>query len=62
MFDIARLLPSYWLVQATHVAVGGAGWGVRGWLTMAAWSAVLIGFAARVYRHDTSACRKERER
>jgi ABC-2 type transport system permease protein len=53
LYDIARFLPSYWLVQASRVAVGGTGWGVRGWIVMATWSAVLIAFAARVYRRDT---------
>ena len=24
MYDIARCLPSYWLVQASHVSLGGA--------------------------------------
>lgn len=53
MYDIARFLPSYWLVQASRVSVGGDGWGVRGWIVMAAWSAILIALAARVYRRDT---------
>jgi ABC-2 type transport system permease protein len=53
MYDIARLLPSYWLVQAGRVSVGGSGWGTRGWLVMAAWSIALIVLAARVYRRDT---------
>ena len=52
-YDVARLLPSYWLVQASHVSAGGAGWGIRGWLVMAAWSIVLIALAARVFRRDT---------
>jgi hypothetical protein len=30
MYDIAQVLPSYWLVQASHIAVGGAGVGRRG--------------------------------
>jgi len=53
LYDIARYLPSYWLVQASHVSVGGHGWGTRGWLVMAAWSIALIVLAARVYRNDT---------
>jgi ABC-2 type transport system permease protein len=53
MLDIARFLPSYWLVQASHVSVGGDGWGTRGWLTMAAWSIALIVLAGRAYRRDT---------
>jgi len=53
LYDIARWLPSYWLVQASHVSVGGSGWGARGWLVMAAWSIALTLLAARVYRRDT---------
>jgi ABC-2 type transport system permease protein len=40
-------------VQASHVSVGGGGWGTRGWLTVAAWSVVLAVAAARVYQRDT---------
>ena len=32
MHDLAQALPSYWLVQASHVGLGGNGWGARGWL------------------------------
>ncbi|MCW2951836.1 MAG: transporter permease [Conexibacter sp.] len=53
MLDIARCLPSYWLVQASRVSTGGQGWGARGWLTMAIWSVVLTALAARAYRDDT---------
>jgi ABC-2 type transport system permease protein len=51
---IAQLLPSYWLVQASHVALGGAPWGVRGWIVIAAWTAGLLVLAARAWRRDTS--------
>jgi ABC-2 type transport system permease protein len=54
MAQIAQLLPSYWLVQASHVALGGAAWGARGWTTMAAWTVVLGVLAGRAYRRDTS--------
>jgi ABC-2 type transport system permease protein len=53
MHDIAEALPSYWLVQASHVAVGGSGWGTRGWLTVAAWSVIFAVAAARAYQRDT---------
>jgi ABC-2 type transport system permease protein len=53
LHDLAQALPSYWLVQANRVALGGEGWGARGWLVVAAWSAVLIVLAARAYRADT---------
>ena len=53
MHDIAEALPSYWLVQASHVSIGGGGWGTKGWLVMAAWTVVLGVLAARVYQRDT---------
>jgi ABC-2 type transport system permease protein len=54
LYDIGRALPSYWLVQASHVAVGGGGWGRTGWLVVAGWSVVLGALAARAYRRDTA--------
>jgi ABC-2 type transport system permease protein len=51
--SVAQYLPSYWLVQASHVSVGGEAWGTAGWVTVAAWT-VALGAAARVaYRRDT---------
>lgn len=50
--DVAPYLPSYWLVQASRVALGG-GWPAQGWLVVAGWSAALIAVAARAYRRDT---------
>jgi ABC-2 type transport system permease protein len=54
MHDIAVLLPSYWLVQASHVAVGGTAWRSTGWLVVAAWSVVVALAAVWAYRRDTS--------
>ena len=51
---IAKLLPSYWLVQASHVGLGGAAWGATGWIVVGAWTAGLSLVAARSYRRDTS--------
>jgi len=51
--DVAQVLPSYWLVQAAHVGVGGNGWGGTGWTVIAVWSAALAWLAARAYRRDT---------
>jgi ABC-2 type transport system permease protein len=53
LHDIAEALPSYWLVQASHVSIGGGGWGTLGWLVMAAWT-VILGFGASfAYKRDT---------
>ena len=53
MGDVGRGLPSYWLVQAGHMGVGGQGWDATGWLVMTAWTVVLTAIAVRVYRRDT---------
>jgi ABC-2 type transport system permease protein len=53
LYEVARELPSYWLVQASHVAAGGSAWGGRGWLVVAVWTAVMAALAARAYRRDT---------
>jgi ABC-2 type transport system permease protein len=53
MYDIAQLLPSYWLVQASHVATGGHAWAAKGWIVMIAWTVVLSVLAGRAYRSDT---------
>ncbi len=51
--DLAQFLPSYWLVQAGHVALGGRAWPARAWVCIAAWTVVLAFAAARAYRRDT---------
>lgn len=51
--SIAESIPSYWLVQASHIAVGGHGWNAQGWLTMAAWTVALAVLARRAYYRDT---------
>jgi ABC-2 type transport system permease protein len=50
---VSKGLPSYWLVQASHVAIGGSGWGATGWLVVAAWSVALGAAAMWAYRRDT---------
>jgi ABC-2 type transport system permease protein len=53
MHDVAEALPSYWLVQASHVATGGGGWGGLAWVVLGAWTVVLAVLAQRAYRRDT---------
>jgi len=53
LHDVGQALPSYWLVQAGRVPLGGEAWSATGWLVVAAWSVVMIGLAARAYRGDT---------
>ena len=54
LHDIAQYLPSYWLVQASHVALGGAAWPTRGWLVIAVWTLLLSRLAQRSFRRDTA--------
>lgn len=51
--DVGEQLPSYWLVQAGHIGLGGDGWPPHGWIVLGAWTAVLGLLAARAYRRDT---------
>jgi ABC-2 type transport system permease protein len=53
LHDIAQALPSFWLVQASHVALGGPGWSATGWLVVAAWAVALSLLALFAYRRDT---------
>jgi ABC-2 type transport system permease protein len=50
---IGQLLPSYWLVQASHIALGGHPWPARAWIVIAAWTVVFTVLARRAYRRDT---------
>jgi ABC-2 type transport system permease protein len=51
--DIAQFLPSYWLVQASHVSLGGPTWSVTGWLVIGAWTLALVVLARGAYRRDS---------
>ncbi len=53
MQKIAEALPSYWLVQAGHVGLGGHGWDRTGWIVVAAWAVAATALARRAYRQDT---------
>jgi ABC-2 type transport system permease protein len=52
--DIGEALPSYWLVQASHVGVGGHGWSHLGWVVIAVWSVAAAAVARWAYRRDTA--------
>ena len=51
--DIGKALPSYWLVQAGHVALGDGGWTTTGWIVVAAWTVATAAAARWAYRRDT---------
>jgi ABC-2 type transport system permease protein len=53
MLKIAEALPSYWLVQAGHVGLGGRGWTTTGWIVVAAWTVGAAALARWAYRRDT---------
>jgi ABC-2 type transport system permease protein len=53
MHELAQALPSYWLVQASHVALGGHGWGTRGWVVLGVWTVATVALARAIYRRDT---------
>jgi ABC-2 type transport system permease protein len=53
LHDIGQFLPSYWLVQAGRVALGGSAWGAKGWAVVLGWSLVLGVLAAWAYARDT---------
>lgn len=50
---VAETLPSYWLVQASHVGLGGGAWGATGWAVVGAWSLAAAIAAGWAYRRDT---------
>ena len=53
MTHVGEALPSYWLVQAGHVGLGGSGWTRTGWLVMVAWTVGAAATARWAYRRDT---------
>jgi ABC-2 type transport system permease protein len=54
LHSIGEALPSYWLVQASHVALGGGAWSRTGWLVVAAWTVASAAVARWAYRRDTA--------
>lgn len=53
LHELVKLLPSYWLVQAGYVALGGHTWGVEGWIVVAVWTIVLLRVTVWVWQRDT---------
>jgi ABC-2 type transport system permease protein len=53
LYDIVRLLPSYWLVQAGRAGLTHQVWPLEGWLVLVVWTAALSWLAMRAYRRDT---------
>jgi ABC-2 type transport system permease protein len=53
LHTIAECLPSYWLVRASHVALGGSAWTTTGWIVIGVWTICAAGLAGWAYRRDT---------
>jgi ABC-2 type transport system permease protein len=53
LHDVGQLLPSYWLVQASHVVLTGHSWPSKAWVVLVVWTVVLAWVARRAYRRDT---------
>ena len=52
--DVAKALPSYWVVQASRAGLGQPHpWGTRGWVVIALWSVAMGVLARRAYQRDT---------
>jgi ABC-2 type transport system permease protein len=53
LYDVGQYLPGYWIVQASHIALHGHAWSVKGWVVVIVWTVVLVLVARVVYRRDT---------
>jgi ABC-2 type transport system permease protein len=52
--DLAKELPSYWVVQASRAGLGAPHpWGSHGFAVIVVWSVALVALAARAYQRDT---------
>lgn len=52
--DLAKELPSYWVVQASRAGLGAPHpWGSHGFAVIAVWTVVLIALASQAYQRDT---------
>jgi len=54
LHSIVENIPSYWLVEAGHVALGGSFWPARAWIVLIVWTVVLLRLTTRVYQRDTA--------
>ncbi len=54
IYDVGRLLPSWWLVQAGRAGIGGGAWPLLGWVVVTVWTVALTALAFRAYRRDTA--------
>jgi ABC-2 type transport system permease protein len=52
-YEVTKLLPSFWLVQAGRAGLTHQAWPLEGWAVIAVWTAALTGLAMMAYRRDT---------
>jgi ABC-2 type transport system permease protein len=53
LYDVTKLLPSFWLVQAGRAGLTHQAWPLEGWLVILVWTAAFTLLAVRAYRRDT---------
>jgi ABC-2 type transport system permease protein len=53
MLHLVKLLPSYWLVQASELS-DHHGWPLQAWTIIASWTALMMALAVAAYRRDTA--------
>jgi ABC-2 type transport system permease protein len=53
LYDVGQYQPGYWIVQASHIALHGHAWSVKGWVVIIVWTIVLVFLARVAYRRDT---------
>jgi ABC-2 type transport system permease protein len=54
LHDIAKLLPSYYLVEAGRAGLTQASWPLEGWVVIAVWTVAMVRLAMIAYRRDTA--------
>jgi ABC-2 type transport system permease protein len=52
-YEVTKLLPSYWLVQAGRAGLTHKAWPLEGWVVLVVWTGGLTVLAAMAYRRDT---------
>lgn len=53
LHQLVELLPSYWLVQAGHVATRDGAWTGEAWVVIIVWTIAMARFAQWAFRRDT---------
>jgi ABC-2 type transport system permease protein len=54
MHQVIKLLPSFWLVQASTSAIRGSGWPLEGWIVITSWTAAFSALARLAYQREAA--------